>query len=214
MSLFLTLILANKNSESEKFDVEKITSYVYYDIGKDILSKYLYKKGFRVSIRLSEFNYIHLYKICINALISIYDSEENITNLEFAVKIVSSAFYYSKENSNEYLIDYLRDNLGQNFYLWNKESFWNTWQIMENYFTLTDYITYCRIIMHDFANKLLRIKLDKDFIINYLISSLGEKLILLEHNNHLNQNAIQENKNLFAENSEKIREIINNCTYE
>ena len=214
LSLFLTLILANKNSESEKFDVEKITSYVYYDIGKDILSKALYKKGFRVSIRLSEFNYVHLYKICINALISIYDSEENITNLEFAVKIVSSAFYYSKENSNEYLIDYLRDNLGQNFYLWNKESFWNTWQIMENYFTLTDYITYCRIIMHDFANKLLRIKLDKDFIINYLISSLGEKLILLEHNNHLNQNAIQENKNLFAENSEKIREIINNCTYE
>ena len=213
LSSLLNSILSNKNYEKEKFNDEKILSYVYYDIGKEVLSKALYKKGFRVAFKLNEYNYIYLCKICLTALISLCDSEENIINIEFAVKIISSAFYYSKENSNEYLIDDLRDNLGKNFYFWNKESFWNTWQIMENYFSLTDYSTYCRIIMHDFANKLLRIKLDKEFIINYLISSLGEKLILLEHNNDLNQNAIQENQTLFSENRIKIMEIINNCTY-
>ena len=196
LSSLLNSILSNKNYEKEKFNDEKILSYVYYDIGKEVLSKALYKKGFRVAFKLNEYNYIYLCKICLNALISLCDSEENIINIEFAVKIISSAFYYSKENSNEYLIDDLRDNLGKNFYFWNKESFWNTWQIMENYFSLTDYSTYCRIIMHDFANKLLRIKLDKEFIISYLISSLGEKLILLEHNNDLSEMKNNTNKRI------------------
>ena len=142
LSSLLNSILSNKNYEKEKFNDEKILSYVYYDIGKEVLSKALYKKGFRVAFKLNEYNYIYLCKICLNALISLCDSEENIINIEFAVKIISSAFYYSKENSNEYLIDDLRDNLGKNFYFWNKESFWNTWQIMENYFSLTDYSTF------------------------------------------------------------------------
>ena len=212
----LNLIIANKNPENEKsnkFNIDEYLSYVYYDIGKEILSKTLYKKGFRVVLKLNDNNYMCLNKICTNALISLCDSEENINNLEFAVKITSSAFYYSKENGNEYLIDDLRNSLGKTYYFWNKESFWNTWQIMENYFSITDYSTYCRIILHDFAYKLLRVRLDKDFIINYLISSLGEKLILLEHNNDLNQSAIIKNQSLFSENRDKIIEIINNCTY-
>jgi len=212
----LNLIIGNKNPENEKsnkFNIDEYLSYVYYDIGKEILSKTLYKKGFRVVLKLDDNNYMCLNKICTNALISLCDSEENINNLEFAVKITSSAFYYSKENGNEYLIDDLRNSLGKTYYFWNKESFWNTWQIMENYFSITDYSTYCRIILHDFAYKLLRVRLDKDFIINYLISSLGEKLILLEHNNDLNQSAIIKNQSLFSENRDKIIEIINNCTY-
>ena len=215
-SAFLSLIISNKNIENiqpNKFNFQEILSYVYYDIGKDILSKAIYKKGFRVIIKLSENNYNNLNKICTNALISLCDSEENIINLEFAVKISSSAFYYCNEKSNNYLIDDLRNNLGENYYFWNKESFWNTWQIMEGYFTHTNYSTYCNIIMHDFANKLLRLKIDKDFIIYYLISSIGEKLILLEHNNKLSRESDKENKKLFSENRTKIIDIVNNCAY-
>ena len=212
----LNLILSNKTSENNKLKqskFEQILSYVYYDIGKDILSKTLYKKGFRVALKLNDENYKYLNDICTNALISLCDSEENIINLEISVKIISSAFYYCKENCVEFLIDDLRNNLGKNYYYWNRESFWNTWQIMENYFSINDYNTYCRIIMHDFANKLLRIKLDKEFIISYLISSLGEKLILLEHNNDLSEKAIKNNQLIFSENRTKIIEIINNCAY-
>ena len=84
---------------------------------------------------------------------------------------------------------------------------------MEGYFTHTNYSTYCNIIMHDFANKLLRLKIDKDFIIYYLISSIGEKLILLEHNNKLSRESDKENKKLFSENRTKIIDIVNNCAY-
>ena len=214
-SAFLSLIISNKNIENiqpNKFNFQEILSYVYYDIGKDILSKAIYKKGFRVIIKLSENNYNNLNKICTNALISLCDSEENIINLEFAVKITSSAFYYCNEKSNNYLIDDLRNNLGENYYFWNKESFWNTWQIMENYFSHTNFSTYCQIIMYDFSNKLLRLKLNKEFIISYLISSLGEKLFLLENNNS-NRETDTENQLLFSENKTKIKDIVNNCAY-
>ena len=104
---------------------------------------------------------------------------------------------------------------------------------MENYFSLTDYSTYCRIIMHDFANKLLWIKLDKEFIINYLISSLeeydkekivneAEKIVYeqLEFDEDDWETRTQKVQDLIAscleknaENRIKIMEIINNCTY-
>ena len=122
-------------------------------------------------------------------------------------------FYYSKENSNDFLIDDLRKDLGVSYYFWNKESFWNTWQIMENYFSINDYSKYCRIIMHDFSNKFLKIQLDKNFIISYLVSSLGEKMILMEHNNELSDKEIKDNQSVFIENRKLIIEIINNYPY-
>ena len=219
-SSMINLIITNKTEEKglnlltkEKSELEEISNYIYYDNGKEILSKSLYKKGFRAVLKLKEENYSWLNKICINALKSLIDSEENLINLEFLVKITSSAFYYCKENSNAFLIDDLRNDLGVNYYFWNKESFWNTWQIMENYFSIDDYSTYCRIIMHDFSNKLLKIQLDKNFIISYLISSLGEKMILMEHNNELDQKVIKENQSIFMENRKVIMEIVNSYPY-
>ena len=67
--------------------------------------------------------------------------------------------------------------------------------------------------MHDFSNKLLRIKLDKDFIINYLVSSIGEKMILMEHNNQLSKEAIKINQNIFIENRTQIIDKINSYDY-
>ena len=219
-STLINLIITNKSEEGgmnlfakDKSKLEETSNYIYYDNGKEILSNSLYKKGFRAVLKLKEENYFWLNKICTNALKSLVDSEENLINLEFGVKITSSAFYYSKENSNDFLIDDLRNDLGINYYFWNKESFWNTWQIMENYFSLNDYSTYCRIIMHDFSNKLLKIQLDKNFIISYLVSSLGEKMILMEHNNELSQKEIKENQAIFMENRNVVIEIINNYPY-
>ena len=219
--VILNSILTNqKTQESEihlinkKSEFEEILSYIDYALGKEILVKSLYKKGFRVVLCLNENNFLCLNKICIKALESLPDSEENRDNIEFAVKITSSAFYYSKENGNEYLIDELRNNLGKDYFFWNKKSFWNTWQIFENYFAISNYSSYCRIIMHDFSNKLLRIKLDKDFIINYLVSSIGEKMILMEHNNQLSKEAIKINQNIFIENRTQIIDKINSYDYE
>ena len=219
-SSLINLIITNKTEEGEinllsndKSKLEEISNYIYDDNGKEIIAKSLYKKGFRAVLKLKEENYFWLNKICTNALKSLIDSEENLINLEFGVKITSSAFYYSKENSNDFLIDDLRKDLGVSYYFWNKESFWNTWQIMENYFSINDYSKYCRIIMHDFSNKFLKIQLDKNFIISYLVSSLGEKMILMEHNNELSDKEIKDNQSVFIENRKLIIEIINNYPY-
>ena len=193
--------------------MEEILNYLDYDIGTEILAKTLYKKGFRAALKLDEENYNSLNKICKKALISLNNSEENMFNLELIVKITSSAFYFSKENNNNFLIDDLRNDFNNNYYYWNKEPFWNTWQFMQDYFSINDYNTYCRIIIYDFSNKLLRLKLDKNFIINYLISILGEKIILMEYNNDLTQERIQENQKIFSETRDVIIEIVNSYPY-
>ena len=59
----------------------------------------------------------------------------------------------------------------------------------------------------------MRLKLDKNFIINYLISILGEKIILMEYNNDLTQERIQENQKIFSETRDVIIEIVNSYPY-
>ena len=195
-------------------DIEICLNNIYYNFGRDVLCKSLYQKGFKVVRQLNEKCFESLNKICINAFISINDTDESQNILEFSVKISSSAFCYCKEKEpNKFLIDELRSSLGKDYFLWNKKSFWNTWQHLENYFTITDYGIYCQVIIHDFINKLLRLKLDKDFIANYLVSSLAEKMILLEHTYDLNKNTIKENQSLFVENRTKILDLINSCEY-
>ena len=202
----LTCILKNQPAE-----IEECLKNVYYTIGRDILCKLLFQKGFKVVKKLNEECFTSLNKICINAFVAISSLEENEKILEFAVKITSSAFCYCKEkDSTIFLIDELRKNLGKDYFMWNKYSFWNTWQILENYFSINEYAIYCQVIIHDFSNKLLRLKLDKDFIKNYLISSLGEKLFLLQHTYEKNQDIVNENKNLFNENRTIIIDLIDN----
>jgi hypothetical protein len=195
-------------------DIEICLNNIYYNFGRDVLCKSLYQKGFKVVRQLNEKCFESLNKICINAFISINDTDESQNILEFSVKISSSAFCYCKEKEpNKFLIDELRSSLGKDYFLWNKKSFWNTWQHLENYFTITEFGIYCQVIIHDFINKLLRLKLDKDFIANYLVSSLAEKMILLEHTYDLNKNTIKENQSLFVENRTKILDLINSCEY-
>ena len=187
---------------------------VYYSFGRDALAKYFYQKGFKVIKKLDDECFNSLKQICINAFIAITNLEENQNLLEFAVKITSSAFCYCKENdSNVFLIDEIRNKLGKEYIFWNKKTFWNAWQHLENYFTINEYGIYCQVIVHDFVNKLLKLKLDKEFIENYIISALAEKMILVEHTSKINQNTIKENQTLFVENRTIIMDYINDYKY-
>ena len=169
-----------------------------------MLCQLLYKKGFKFAKKLKEDCFEYLFQICINAFNSMNQLEENHNILECAVKITSSAFYFCKEKTNIYLIDKIRNNLGKNNEICNKKTFWNTWLDLE------DYYIYCEIIVHDFANKLIQLQLDNDFILNYIISTLAEKMILLDHTFKLNQETITKNQVLFNEYRQKIIEIVEN----
>ena len=204
----MTKILKNENAP-----IDLCLKNVYYSFGRDMLCKSMYQKGFKVVKKLKEESFNSLKKICINAFVAINNLEENQAILEFAVKITSSAFCYCEDEKNIFLIDELSNNLGKDYSLWNQKTFWNTWQHLENYFSINDYGVYCKVIVHDFINKLLKLKLDKEFIENYLISTLAEKMILLEHTSELSENTIKENQKLFMENRTIIMDFISNYEY-
>ena len=200
--------------KNNPIQIDVCLNNVYYNFGRDLLCKLMYQKGFKVVKKLSKDCFDSLNKICINAFVAISNLDENENDLEFAAKITSSAFCYCKEDNEKiFLIDELRNNLGSDYFIWNKKSFWNAWQHLENYFTISDYGIFCQVIVHDFVNKLLKLKLEKDFITNYLVSALAEKMILLEHSSELSKDTIKENQNLFVENRTKIMEYINNSEY-
>ena len=205
----LTSLLKNQSVQ-----IDDCLNNVYYSFVRDILCKLIYTKGFKVVKKLNEECFNSLKKICINAFVSINNLEESQNILEFAVKITSSAFCYCKEkNQNIFLIDEIRNNLGKDYLLWNQKTFWNTWQHLENYFAINEYAIFCQVIVHEFVNKLLRLKIDKDFITNYVVSSLAEKMILLEHSMNLNKDVIKENQMLFVENRTKVMDLIDNSEY-
>ena len=195
-----TLLSLFKNESNVCID--KCLTYVYYNAGRDILSKLLYKKGFKFITKIKEECFISLSKICLNGLISICNLNESDETLDFAVKITQAGFSYSKENDeNLLLIDELRNKLGKDYFMWIKQSFWNTWQNLENYFNIREYDSYCDIIKSDFSFKLLRLKIDKVFIYDYLKFSLEEKMNLLLETQSSNNN--KENEDLFKKYNKK-----------
>ena len=202
-----TIACILKNDPNAK--IEFCLKNIYFDFGREIFGQLIFKQGFKVVRRLNEQCFKYLAQIIINGFVSTYDNEDNQNMVEFAVKITSSAFCFCKENCDSYLlIDELRNILGKDYFMWNKTSFWNIWQHLEGYFTIEDYRTYCQIIVHDISHKLLRLKLDKDFIKNYLLSSLKEKLSLLEHDGNVSQKEKDENQSIFKENEQNIIDII------
>ena len=195
-----TLLSLFKNESNVCID--KCLTYAYYNAGRDILSKLLYKKGFKFITKIKEECFISLAKICLNGLISICNINESDETLDFAVKITQAAFFYSKENEqNLLLIDELRNKLGKDYFMWIKQSFWNTWQNLENYFSIRDYDSYCDVIKCDFSFKMLRLKIDKVFIYDYLKLSLEEKMNLLLETQSSNNN--KENEDLFKKYNKK-----------
>ena len=216
--IFEKILLSLFKNESN-ICIDKCLTYVYYNTGREILSKLMYKKGFRVVKKIKEECFISLAKICLNGLISICNINESDETIDFAVKITQAAFTYSKENEeNLLLIDELRSKLGKDYFMWIKQSFWNTWQNLENYFSINDYDSYCDIIKFDFSFKMLRLKIDKVFIFDYLKNSLEEKMNLLLETQSSNNN--KEGEDLFNKFNEKysnskkdLIEIINFYNY-
>ena len=82
-------------------DIQYCLDNVQFNLGIDILCQLLFKKGFRVSKKLKEECFESLLQICLCALNSINNLEENQNIFEFAVKITSSAFYYCRENKTD-----------------------------------------------------------------------------------------------------------------
>ena len=210
---FKKIILSLLKNESN-ISIDQYLTFVYTTAGRNILSKLIYKKGFKVVKKIKEECFISLTKLCLNALISICNINENEETLDFAVKITQSAFCFCKENDgNLYLIDELRSKLGKDYFMWIKQSFWNTWQNIENYFGINDYRSYCDVLKFDFIFKLLRLKIDKEFIFKYLKYSLEEKMNLLLENEASNDDLVKKYSDLYNNTKNDFITIIDSENY-
>ena len=210
---FKNTILSLLKNESN-ISIDNSLTFVYSTTGRNILSKLIYKKGFKVVKKIKEECFISLTKICLNALIAICNINENEETLDLAVKITQSAFCYCKENDvNAFLIDELRSKLGKDYFMWIKQSFWNTWQNIENYFGINDYRSYCDVLKYDFIFKLLRLKIDKEFIFKYLKYSLEEKMNLLLEDESSNEDLIKKYSDLYNNTKNDFITIIDSENY-
>ena len=153
-------------------------------------------------------------KICLNSLIAICNINENEETLDFAVKMTQAAFCFCKENEQDiFLIDELRAKLGKDYFMWIKQSFWNTWQNIENYFSINDYKSYCDVIKYDLVFKLLRLKIDKEFILNYLKYSLEEKMNLLLEDENTNDDLNNKYSDIYNSTKKDLIEIIDSSHF-
>ena len=97
--------------------------------------------------------------------------------------------------------------------MWIKQSFWNTWQNIENYFGINDYRSYCDVLKFDFIFKLLRLKIDKEFIFKYLKYSLEEKMNLLLENEASNDDLVKKYSDLYNNTKNDFITIIDSENY-
>ena len=207
-----TILSLLKNEEN--VSIENCLTYVYYNTGRNILIKLIYKKGFKVVKKIKEECFMSLTKICLNALIAICNINENEETLDFAVKLTQAAFCFCKENDdNLFLVDELRNKLGKDYFMWIKLSFWNTWQNIENYFSINEYKSYCDVLKYDFVFKLLRLKIDKEFIINYLKYSLEEKMNLLLNDEKTYDDLIKKYNEIYNDTKNDLMQIIGEEKY-
>ena len=204
-------ILLSLFKNEKNISIDDCLTYVYYSTGRDILCKLIYVEGFKVVKKIKEECFILLNKICLNALIAICNINENEETLECAVKITQAGFCYCKEKNDDILlIDELRSKLGKDYFMWIKSSFWNTWQNIENYFSINDYKSYCDVIKYEFIFKLLRLKIDKEFIFKYLNNSLEEKMhLLLEVENSSDDELYKQYLDIYNNAKNDIIETIN-----
>ena len=203
------ITLKNLFEDNPNISIDECIKNVYYNIGRKILCEVIFQKGFKIIQIMNDKCFLLLKKIFLSALISICNINENQEILDFAVKITQAGFCYCKEsNNNILLIDELRNRLGKDYFMWIKKSFWNTWQNIENYFVINNYSVYCDIIKCELLFKLLRIKIDKQFIINYLKGCLEEKMMLMQELNKNIENKNKEYNDLYIKTKIEIIKII------
>lgn len=208
------LALKNLFEDNPNVNVDECIQNVYYNIGRKILCEIIFQKGFKIIQIINDKCFLLLKKIFLNALISICNINENQEILDFAVKITQSGFFYCKEsNNNILLIDELRNRLGNDYFMWIKKNFWNTWQNIENYFSINSFSAYCDIIKCELLFKLLRIKIDKEFINNYLKECLEEKMMLMQESYKNNKKKNKEYNELYVKTKIEIIKIVQQEEY-
>ena len=208
------LTLKNLFEDNPNINVDECIQNVYYNIGRKILCEIIFQKGFKIIQIINDKCFLLLKKIFLNALISICNINENQEILDFAVKITQSGFFYCKEsNNNILLIDELRNRLGNDYFMWIKKNFWNTWQNIENYFSINSFSAYCDIIKCELLFKLLRIKIDKEFINNYLKECLEEKMMLMQESYKNNKKKNKEYNELYVKTKIEIIKIVQQEEY-
>ena len=87
-------------------------------------------------------------------------------------------FFFCKESNEDYLlIDEIRKKLSRNYFLWIKDIFWKGWYEFENKNNIENsFVQYCQQIQWILLDKMLRLQLEKEFIIGFMKRSLEEKM--------------------------------------
>ena len=121
-----------------------------------------------------------------NALISLCNINETQKTVDNAVIITKSSFYYCKGNKEKILlIDELVRQLKE-YFLWVKDSFWDRWLKMsikehenkgDHQIIVNNDDIYSDLFLKDISLKMLRMKINKEYIISYSSKVLNKKII-------------------------------------
>ena len=158
--------------------IEDCLTSMYYDYGREMLCDILYKPERNNIKKLREDCFVNLKKICLNALIALCNINENYKTIETCIKLTYSCFFFCKESNEDYLlIDEIRKKLSRNYFLWIKDIFWKGWYEFENKNNIENsFVQYCQQIQWILLDKMLRLQLEKEFIIGFMKRSLEEKM--------------------------------------
>ena len=163
----------------DNIKIDDCLTSMYYEYGREILCNILYQPESKNVKKLREDCFYSLKKICINALIALCNIHENYKTIECSIKLTFSAFYFCKESNEDFLlIDEIRKKLGNNYFMWTKDIFWKGWFELENKeINENNFIEFCQKIQWILLDKMLRLQLEKEFIIGFMKRSLKEKML-------------------------------------
>ena len=172
-------------SDFQNIHLEKVIKEIYTSTGRDIFCKLFYQPNFSIK-KIEEECFENLNKLARNALISLCNINETEKTVDNAVIITKSSFYYCKGNKEKVLlIDELVRQLKE-YFLWVKDSFWDRWLKMsikehenkgDHQIIVNNDDTYSDLFLKDISLKMLRMKINKEYIISYSSKVLNKKII-------------------------------------
>lgn len=172
-------------SDYKSIDLDKIIKNIYLPVGRNIFCKVIYQNNNSSIKKIQEDCFEVLNKLARNSLISLCNVNETDDTVENAMMITKASFYYCKgKDENNLLIDELVNKL-KDYFLWVKDSFWNMWLryiYKENEIkNANSEDTIKNILLSNITEKMLRMKINKEFIMSYCVSVLTKKKIDQEH---------------------------------
>ena len=172
-------------SDYKSIDIDKIIKAIYIPAGRNMFCKVIYQNNNSSIKKIQADCFEVLNKLARNSLISLCNVNETDNTVENAMMITKASFYYCKgKDENCLLIDELVNKL-KDYFLWVKDSFWNMW--LRYIYKESDIKnanneeTIKNILLTNFIEKMLRMKINKEFIMSYCVSVLTKKNIEPEH---------------------------------